>query len=67
MKIFQRFIAEIELIRFDFLQKKEIRWWKKHHPDFDIVMVGVPIKLSETARKLLRERNSRKRNRRIKE
>ena len=57
MKIFQRFIAEIELIRFDFLRKKEIRWLKKHHPEIDLFAIGVPIKLSETARKLLRERH----------
>jgi len=57
MKILQRLIAEIELIRFDFLRKKEIRWWKKHHPEIDLVAIGVPIKLSEPARNLLRERH----------
>lgn len=57
MNIFQHIIAEIELIRFRYLQKKELRWYKEHHPEWDIIAIGVPVKLSENAMNLLRQKN----------
>lgn len=63
MNIFERIWAEVELIRFAALAKKEWAWYRKNHPDWDMVAVGVPCDLSENAKKLLFEK-TKKKNRR---
>lgn len=60
MNIFERICAEVELIRFRHLAKKEWAWWRKNHPGLDMVAVGVPCDLSENAKKLLFEKTKKK-------